>query len=235
MTLLIAYDTTGPCPADHEIIQVGGVFCSDDLVKVYTRFGTYIQPEKNLSNVKEDYIRFLGMHGIQDLKQNKKYWSDQNEIWSHFLDLVKKYARENLEESPLKNTRIVVFDASSARDFLSQSMSGIPQYDSNVLRYVGGLVQTTMDYSAFKAYKGRDIDLHQNIRWVDEKQSVWEQILQFYNVDVTNLNDAVERASAIRSCYFKLFDHWKSSSKNKSYGRRQSRSTGRSNPVTRQD
>lgn len=233
MTVLLAYDTTGPVPADHEIIQVGGVFCTDDLHKVHARFGSYIKTQKP-ENAVQIFIRRLGIEGKDVLKQNQKYWSSPSSVWTHFSDLIDQYGSD---ESGLSDVRITVFDASRARGFLQQSLQHSDEYKEGLVNYAGGLIQTTADYSAFLAHQGRDLNLHTQFRETQNKYELWRRVLDFHNVEISNLNDAVDRASCMRKCYLNFFNKWeKNESTNKRSGRRRSKRRGsKSAPVTRRD
>lgn len=234
MTILLAYDTTGPIPAAHEIVQVGGAFCTDDLHKVYARFGSYVRAQKP-ENSEDFFLRRLGIEGASMLRENQRYWSTAESVWSHFSDLISQYSNAD----DLEDVRIVVFDASRAREFLRQSLSYADQYNPEVINYAGGLIQTTADYSAFLAHEGRDINLHQKFREEDNKYELWRQVLNLYSVNISNLNDAVERASCMRKCYLNLFQRWQSknesTSKRKGSQRRSKRQGSGSTPVTRRD
>jgi len=102
-----------------------------------------------------------------------------------------------------------------------------------ITRFIGGLVQATVDVCSYRSYMGRTPDVLEAIRETDNSvNEVREAVFDYYDVSCTRMTDAVQRANAIRHSYRALFKKLNKSSGSKKKKSKSSRRR-RSTPITR--
>jgi hypothetical protein len=229
MTIVFSQDPTGPTPYKHEILQIGAVFSTDDLEEVHDRFGCYIRPE-NYDDVEDTSIYRTGIPNREWMQQgDPPFGTPHKHAWTHFRDLADRHG-DGLDEA-----RFLCFDAAYDAPFLRHS---VEQVDEDVdmppiTRFIGGLVQATVDVCSYRSYMGRTPDVLEAIRETDNSvNEVREAVFDYYDVSCTRMTDAVQRANAIRHSYRALFKKLNKSSGSKKKKSKSSRRR-RSTPITR--
>lgn len=203
MTVVFSQDPTGPTPYRHEILQLGAVFATDDLEKIHDRFGCYIRPE-SYEEVKDSSIERTGIPSRDWMEEgNPPFGTPHKHAWTHFRDLAKQHG-DGLDEA-----RFLCFDAAYDAPFLRHSVDQVEEADMPpITRFIGGLVQATVDVCSYRSYMGRTPDVLEAIR--DEDASVNEvrsAVFDHYDVSCTRTTDAVQRANTIRHAYRSLFNN----------------------------
>lgn len=200
MTIIFSQDPTGKNPFQHEILQIGAVFATDDLEKVHDRFGCYIRPE-NYDDVTDRSISRTGIPSRDWMEHgDAPFGTPHKHAWTHFRDLAESHG-EGLGEA-----RLLCFDAAYDAPFLRHSVEQVDADMPPVTRFIGGLVQATVDVCSYRSYLGRTPDVLEAIR--DEEASVNEvrsAVFDHYDTSCSRMTDAVKRANAIRHSYRSLF------------------------------
>jgi hypothetical protein len=202
MTIVFCQDPTGHDPCEHEIFQIGAVFCTDDLADVHGEFACYIRPT---GEVELPYLQRHGISSREEIERRKQYWETHEVVWDHFASLAGRHG-EGLEAA-----RSICFDAATDAPFLRQSLSEASVGPGKFPQDVGGLMQVTLDLARHRAREGSGSSLRESLREAESRHDACEAVFDFYGVSCTRRTDAKERANATRKCYESLFESMQSS------------------------
>lgn len=223
MTIIFSQDPTGPTPYEDEILQIGAVFATDDLEEVHERFGSYIRP-RNVEDVKRSAIARTGIPDKSWIAEDPPFGTPHVQVWPHFRDVAERHG------SGLEGARLLCFDAAYDAPYLRHSVEEVDAPMPAITRFIGGLVQATVDVCSYQSYLGETPDVLDAIRDHDlSVNQVRSAVFDHYDVSCNRMTDAVRRADAIRHSYRALFRKLNNTDNGKS--RRSGRQ--RSTPVTR--
>lgn len=226
MTIIFSQDPTGPTPYEHEILQIGAVFATDDLEEVLDRFGCYIRPD-NIEDIRQEYISRTGIPG-KDWMDEKAFGEPHEKAWTHFRDVASRHG------DSLTEARLLCFDAAYDAPFLRHSIETVDATMPPITRFIGGIVQATVDVASYFSYLGGKPDVLKAIQKEGlPANAVRREVFQYYDVSCTRITDAVRRADAIRHSYRALFRKLSDTNGSSANRSSKSRSRGSSNPTVR--
>lgn len=221
----MSLDPTGPSSADHDVLQLGAIFASDDLAEEHGRFGTYLRPRPSRP-VQESYLRRVGL-STSEYQRRASDWTDRPTAWAHFADMARRYAGA---DAPLASSRILFFDASVEAPFLREGLmrhvDGVKTPRS--FQRAGGLVQTCVTLGA----QLPGLQPLQDIQEMSGARAMFDHIIDVLGVRCRRFADATRRAHAVRESFRTLFHRLNkygqsSTSSSRSRSRRQSAPTTR--------
>jgi hypothetical protein len=83
MNLCFSLFTTGPDPARHEVLQIGGAIFDTDFVERVSQFGAFVRPAEPAQSDKM-YLRRAGFRSIERLKERSPFMSGLGRVWEQF-------------------------------------------------------------------------------------------------------------------------------------------------------